>query len=218
MLTNIKAVIFDLDGTLVDSMWIWKSIDIEYLERKGYELPVDLQKSIEGMSFTETAQYFKTTFNLSDTVDEIKDEWYDMAKDYYAHRIPLKEGAYAFLELLKEKGIKLGVATSNSKDLAMLSLKNHKIDSFFETIRTSCEVDRGKPHPDVYLQAAEDLEVKPEECLAFEDTYAGALAAKRAGMRVVGVEDAISLPYKAEILEIAEAYIKDYNEWWIKSA
>ena len=72
MLTNIKAVIFDLDGTLIDSMGIWKGIDIEYLGARGLELPDDLQRSIEGMSFSETANYFKERFQLSDTIDEIK--------------------------------------------------------------------------------------------------------------------------------------------------
>lgn len=211
MLTNIEAVIFDLDGTLVDSMWIWKSIDIEYLEKRNIELPEDLQKEIEGKSFTETAQYFKSTFKIVDSLEEIKKEWFDMAKDYYGNRIELKKGVYDFLVLLKTKGIKLGVATSNSRDLAILSLENHGITHMFDTIRTSCEVDHGKPHPDVFLKAAEDLGVEVKKCLAFEDTYAGALAASRAGMRVIGIEDELSIEYKDEILEVVEEYIVDYS-------
>ncbi|WP_432401925.1 HAD family hydrolase [Wukongibacter sp. M2B1] len=210
MLENIKAVIFDLDGTIVDSMWIWKSIDIEYLAKRGYELPEDLQKAIEGKSFTETAIYFKQTFNLSDTIEEIKEEWNDMAYDFYRNRIDLKGGVKEFIELIKSKEIKLGLGTSNSRELAVEVLKKHDIYKHFDTIRTSCEVEKGKPHPHIFLKAAEDLKVKPDECIVFEDTYAGVLAAKRAGMRVIAISDELSIPYKEEICELAEHYIDNY--------
>lgn len=103
MLKNIEAVIFDLDGTLVDSMWMWKTIDIEYLARFGLEFPQDLQSSIEGMSFSETAVYFKKRFNLPDSIDQIKSDWNQMAWDKYLYEVPLKEGVREFLEYLKER-------------------------------------------------------------------------------------------------------------------
>ena len=86
MLENIKAVIFDLDGTLVDSMWMWREIDIEYLAGFGIELPDDLQKSISGMSFSETAEYFKDRFGIKDDTDTIKKRWNEMAWDMYGIR------------------------------------------------------------------------------------------------------------------------------------
>ena len=210
MLKNIKAIIFDLDGTIVDSMWIWKEIDIQYLAKRGIELPDGLQKAIEGMSFTETAMYFKKTFKLPDTIEQIKEEWNAMALDFYRNRIELKDGAIEFIKLVKSMEIKLGVGTSNSRELASEVLKKHDIYKYFDTIRTSCEVEKGKPHPDVFLKAAQDLNVKPHECIVFEDTYAGVLAAKRAGMRVVAISDELSLPYKKEICELAENYIENY--------
>lgn len=210
MLKDVKAVIFDLDGTIVDSMWIWKEIDIQYLAKRGIQLPDGLQKAIEGMSFTETANYFKETFNLDDTIEEIKAEWNSMAYDYYSSRIDLKDGVEKFIELAKAKGLKLGVGTSNSRELASEVLKRHNIYNCFDTIRTSCEVEKGKPYPDVFLKVAEDLKVKPEECIVFEDTYAGVLAAKRAGMRVIAISDDLSLEYKEEICGLAETYIENY--------
>ena len=102
MLKNINAVIFDLDGTLVDSMWMWKAIDVEYLSRFGIELPEDLQREIEGMSFSETAVYFKERFQLEPSVEEIKDTWNEMAYEKYANEVPLKQGALKFLKYLKE--------------------------------------------------------------------------------------------------------------------
>ena len=95
MMDGIEAVIFDLDGSLVDSMWIWKDIDIEYLGRFGLEPPAGLQSEIEGMSFSETAGYFKERFRLPDSVEKIKEDWNRMAWDKYMSQVPLKEGVRA---------------------------------------------------------------------------------------------------------------------------
>ncbi len=211
MFNSIQGVIFDLDGTLVDSMWIWKQIDIDYLEKRGLNLPLNLQKEIEGMSFTETAYYFKERFSLIDTIDEIKEEWLGMAEDFYATRITLKKGVIPFLNYLKENNIKIGIGTSNARELAEAVLRNHNILHYFDSIRTSCEVEKGKPHPDVFLKVAEDLQVIPKQCVVFEDTYAGVLAGKRAGMQVVAIADEHSFPYKQEICSLADKYIEDYE-------
>lgn len=114
MLDEIQAVIFDLDGTLVDSMWMWKDIDIEYLGQFGISVPETLQQEIEGMSFTETAVYFKETFQIPKSTEEIKEDWYEMAYEKYAHQVPLKEGAMGFLKFLRKRGIRTGIATSLS--------------------------------------------------------------------------------------------------------
>ncbi|WP_129600862.1 HAD family hydrolase [Anaerophilus nitritogenes] len=211
MIKDIEAVIFDLDGTLVDSMWIWKQIDIEYLGKRGLTLPDGLQKEVEGMSFTETANYFKERFHLQESIEEIKAEWMDMTKDYYANQIPTKNGVYTFLMKLKNKGIKMGIGTSNDKELVNLVLQKNNIMDFFETIRTSCEVQRGKPHPDVFLKVAYDLGVEPKNCLVFEDTYAGVLAAKRAGMKVYAIADESSFAYKQDISNLADYYIEGFE-------
>lgn len=208
----VKAVIFDLDGTLVDSMWIWKDIDIAYLKRHNLPLPEDLQKAIEGMSFTETAQYFKTRFSLNDTVEEIKAEWVTMAEDYYSNRIDLKGGAREFIEALNEKGIPVGIGTSNSRDLALMVLRRHDLEMKITEMVTSCEVPRGKPAPDVFLKVAELLGVPPENCLVFEDTHAGVLAALAAGMQVIAVKDAHSQEWAHEIEPLVQRYIAHYGE------
>ena len=104
---SAKAVIFDFDGTLVDSMWMWKQIDIEYLGRFGIVLDDSgakrLQKDIEGMSFTETAVYFKDTFYIPDDIDVIKNDWTDMSVEKYRHEVGLKPYVREFLDFLKEK-------------------------------------------------------------------------------------------------------------------
>ena len=165
MLENIKAVLFDLDGTLVDSMWMWEDIDIEYLGRYGYELPPELQKDIEGMSLSETAVYFKERFSIPESLEEIKSTWMDMARDKYTNKVPLKPGAREFLVWLRQQGIRTGIASSNGIELVETVLKAQGIQEYLESVHTCCEVPKGKPAPDIYLLVAETLGVKPEECL-----------------------------------------------------
>lgn len=213
MLQDIKAVIFDVDGTLVDSMWIWKQVDIDFLARRGIELPIDLQKDIEGLSYTSTAEYFKERFRLPESIDEIKEEWRQMADDFYNSIIPLKSGVKETLKLLRERNMKLGIATSNSRELVQTMLHKHEIAGYFDAIRTSCEVPRSKPFPDVYLKAAEDLDIAPENCLVFEDTVAGATAARAAGMRVMVIYDELSAESEKHLNQLGEAYLKDFYEF-----
>lgn len=210
MLKDTKAVIFDLDGSLVDSMWMWKDIDEEYLGRFGISLPEDLQSAIAGMSFTETAEYFKAHFPIPDPVDKIKDDWNRMAWDKYLRQVPLKAGAYEFLCGCRERGILLGIATSNSRELVENIAAVHGLKDFFSCILTGCDVKKGKPAPDIYLAVAKELKVKPEECLVFEDIVAGILAGKRAGMRVCAVEDAYSASSDGEKRRLADYYITDF--------
>ena len=138
MLCNIDAVIFDLDGSLVDSMWMWRAIDIEYLGRFGIPLPENLQAKIEGMSFTETANYFKETFGIPDSTEKIKDDWNRMAWDKYTHQVPLKPGIPEFLEGCKRNGILLGIATSNSRQLVENIARVHNLKDYFSCITTIC--------------------------------------------------------------------------------
>lgn len=212
MLTDVKAVIFDLDGTLVDSMWLWKQIDIDYLGRFGIELPDRLQQDIEGMSFSETAVYFKNRFELKDSLDKIKADWNEMAMELYKTKVKLKKGAYDFLQYLKNNGIKTGIATSNSKELLTAVLDALNINHLFDSVHVSCEVKAGKPSPDIYLLVAEDLGVSPNNCLVFEDISQGVLAGKNAGMRVCGVEDTYAILRGDNVAALSDYYIHDYSD------
>ena len=213
MIEHIQAVIFDIDGTLVDSMGVWYDIDVEYFKLLGIPMPSTIQKDIEGMSFTETAIYFKETFDIREkTIDDIKFDWISMAHEKYLYEIKAKPGAREFIRFLKEKGIKTGCATSNDRNLALAALKPHGWLEKMDSVRTACEVNAGKPAPDIYLKVAEDLGVKPENCLVFEDIPNGMRAGKAAGMTVIGVEDENAKKHKEEIDAICDYFIKDYYD------
>lgn len=212
MLEEKRAVLFDLDGTLMDSMWLWEDIDIEYLGRYGAAPTKDMQRAIEGMSFTETAQYFKERYRIPETVEEIKAEWNRMAYDKYAHHVSLKPGAYEFLHELRRRGIPTGIASSNSRELIRACLEANGVGDCFSLITISCEVPKGKPAPDIYLSAAAGLGVAPEECLVFEDIPMGILAGKSAGMEVCAVEDNFSADQRKKIRSLADYYITSYDQ------
>ena len=212
MLSNTEAVIFDLDGTLVDSMWMWKQIDIDYLGGFGIELPEDLQKSISGLSFTETAEYFRKRFGITDDIETIKSTWNRMARDMYANRVGLKGGVKGFLDRLKQNGIKIGIASSNSIELVETVLDALNVHGYFDEVHVSCEVEHGKPFPDIYLLVAEKLGVKPDKCLVFEDITEGIEAGHAAGMRVCAVYDDFSKNDTEKIRDAADYFIMDYDE------
>lgn len=211
-LENVDAVIFDLDGSLVDSMWVWQKIDIEYLNRFGIEPPPDLHHMIGGRSFHETAVYIKELFQIPDDTEQIKADWNRMAWDKYSREVPLKEGAEAFIELCMQKQIKLGIATSNSRELVENVIAAHKLQGHFDCIMTSHEITKGKPAPDIYLAAAEALCVEPGRCLVFEDIVPGIQAGKAAGMTVCAVYDEASVSQDEEKRKLADHYIHDFKE------
>lgn len=207
-----EAVIFDLDGSMVDSMWIWKDIDIAYLGKFGISLPDNLQSCIEGMSFGETAAYFKERFGLPDSIDTIKADWNRMAKDKYAFEVPVKKGVQELLEYCKSHGIKAGIATSNSRELVETLVNAHHFESYFDCIMTACDVSRGKPAPDIYLAVAKALAVSPENCLVFEDIIPGIQAGLSAGMKVCAVYDKYSEHQDDEKHRMADYYTYHFTE------
>lgn len=215
MIKDIKAVIFDMDGSLVDSMWIWKQIDIEYMERFGLgsskEEIAAFQAAIEGMSFQETAIWVHENYPMIPrTVEEMKEDWNQMAWDKYEKEVFLKPGAEAFLKECKKRDIKLGIASSNSRKLVENVIHARGLDGIFDAIKTGSDGLKGKPAPDVYLAAAKQLQVSPKDCLVFEDIPAGIRAGKSAGMKVCAVEDAASVHQREEKKKLADYYIEDY--------
>ena len=205
-----KAVIFDLDGSLVDSMWLWADIDREYLGKFGIPLEDHkaLQRKIEGMSFHQTALYFKENYEIPEDIDQMKEAWNRMAWEKYEKEVPLKNGIPDFLEGCVRQGIRLGIATSNSRELVENILRVHRLKEMFSCIRTGSEVLNGKPAPDIYLA------VCAEDCLVFEDILPGLMAGRAAGMTVCAVEDEYSADSREEKKAFADGYIEDYYDFF----
>ncbi len=212
IIDNVDAVLFDLDGTVVDSMWIWRQIDIDYFRKCNLEMPDTYQKEIEGLSFYETAVYTKETYLPWMKVEDLMKEWNEMAFRHYSEIVKPKEYIGEFIDTLKERGKKCGIATSNSYILCSATLKSNGLIDSFDSILTGEDCGPGKPEPDVYLNSASALDVDPSRCLVFEDICNGLVAGKRAGMTVVAVYDDYSAYQWEEKCRIADHHIMSYKE------
>lgn len=207
-----KAAVFDLDGTLLDSMGVWEKTDIEFLEKRGILLPDDYLEIITPMGFEAAAVYTVDRFGLSEDPQEIVREWYSMAVDAYVKTVKLKPNVREYLKLLKGNGIRIAAATSSDLELFEPALLNNGILSYFEHIVTVRDVMRPKGYPDIYEAAAERLGVQPADTVVFEDILKGIEGAKAGGFLAVGVYDRYSEHEKDEIIKLADCYIYDFGE------
>ncbi len=208
-----KAVIFDLDGTLIDSMGLWRQVDRDFLHKRGIAVPRDLFHHLPaGNSFIQTAQYFIDRFGLSDSVESVMAEWTRMVGWHYANAVKLKPGAGKLVEKLHRAQVPIGLGTSNSRELAETVLVHCGIWHYFVSVVTGDMQLLGKPWPDIYLQGAQELNLEPAEIIVVEDTLTGIQAAKAAGMRAVAIHDPDSEEFHAQIRERADAFVHNYKE------
>lgn len=186
---KIEGVIFDLDGTLLDSTWIWTQIDSDFLGRHGFDVPEDYSQAVSSMGFADVAVYTIERFGLQLTKEEVMAEWDAMAHEAYAHKIRLKAGTAELLQWLKEEGIPAGIATSNSASLFEPCLRNNKVYELFHSFTETGDVERGKEYPDVYIEAAKKLGADPKKCIVFEDIIPALRGARKGGFITVGVRE-----------------------------
>lgn len=211
MYKDIKGVIFDLDGTLVDSMWVWSKIDIDFIEKRNVTINhKELMKEIAHLSFDEVAKYFKERFNMKESIEDIKNEWNLEAEKAYGNDIKLKNGVLDFLKLLKKKKIKMAIATSNSHHLLRTCLKANGIEDYFDELVTTDDAKaKSKIEATVYLYAAEKLNVNPKNMVVFEDVPSAMMGARKAGMDVIGVKDEHTHLKDEEIKQLTDYFIVD---------
>lgn len=209
---NIEGVIFDLDGTLLDSTWVWSRIDYDFLTKRGFQVPDDYSTAIMAMGFEEVAKYTIKRFSLQETKEEVMAEWDAMAKEAYAHQVKLKKGAKEILLWLKEQNIPAAVATSNSASLFEPCLKNLGVYDLFHSFTETGDVARGKEFPDVYLKAAKKMEAEPANCFVFEDIIPAARGAKKGGFRTVLVREPKWNYTKEEMEDVCDFAVDEIDE------
>jgi HAD superfamily hydrolase (TIGR01509 family) len=183
------SVTFDLDGVLADSEPWWNQIDAKLLAEHGANYRGEYHRNVLGVSYRLAVEFYKNAFHISTSVEELMRRRGEIATDFFANRVGLFPSAKTTLEQLREMKLHLAVATSSVSASARPFLDRTGIRSLFSVVVTGDEVQRGKPHPDIYLQTARKLGIAPEACLVIEDALAGVAAAKAANMRVAAIPD-----------------------------
>src|SRR5438477_1762909 len=189
MYQAFRAVFLDLDGVLADSEPWWKEIDAKLLSEYGVIYRGEYHRDVLGVSYRLAVEFYKKAFGLSASVEELMQRRGEIATEFFANRVGLFPSTKRTLERLCEMKVRLAVATSSVSASARPFLDRHELTPFFDVIVTGEEVEHGKPHPDIYLRAAEKLAVPADACLVIEDALSGVAAAKAAKMRVAAIPD-----------------------------
>ena len=209
---EFNAVIFDMDGTLIDSTSIWHEIDKAFFAKRNMELPSDYAQHIVHLGLTQAAIYTKETYHLKESTEDIMKEWHDMSIDMYRYNVPLKEGVLELLELLKKNGIKMAIATANDEPLYKPCIDRLGIGSYFTAIADVNTAKEGKQSAKIYLDLANKLGFKPENILVLEDMPTCIKTAFKSGFLTVAVYDHASKEYHQEKKNNSILFINDFFE------
>ena len=209
---DFRGMIFDLDGTLLDSMGVWSQIDVDFLAKRGLALPEDYQRIVTPMGARQAADYTIERFHLPDTPEMLMEEWLDMAHEEYSKRIPLKPFAFEYVGKLYREGKKLAIATSSDRYLVLPALERTGLLPMMNTVVTTAQVKRGKGFPDIYEKAASDLGLSAGECAVFEDIPEGIRGAKAGGFFAVGGYEEQNRENYEQIRRGADLYIHSFQE------
>ncbi len=208
----MKAAIFDVDGTLLDSMGVWYDITEDYFKRHGAAITKEQGDAFQEMTLEESLPIIKSMLSISDSIEAMMEEFKQLVAYEYAYKLPLKPYAAEYLKKLHSEGVKLAIATSGYLQLCEAAFKRLGIWEYFQAAALSSEVGVNKSNPDVYLLAAERLGVAPGGCMVFEDILSGINGAKRAGMRTTAVYDPTNEQFTAALKQASDHYITGWKD------
>lgn len=209
---EIKGVIFDLDGTILDSMSAWDGIGLRFLQQNNIDPPEDLEQRLKVMSYVDSAQYFIEELGLNLTVEEIGTGINAMLEKQYLETIPLKEGVEEVLQKLRDQNIKMCVATATNGELSKKALKRLGILHFFEDIISCEDLKSSKTEPVIYYKAIEVLGLQPEDVVIVEDALHCIETCKKAGFKVIGVYDQSAHKNNSQIREKCDLYLEGVKD------
>ncbi len=208
----IKSAIFDVDGTILDSMKIWDDVGSIYIQSLGLVSENNLGDKLFSMSLNEGAEYLKTTYLLPYSADEIINGILRIIKNYYLYEVQTKTNVRCLLDFLKNNDIKMIVATSSDRNQIKSAFDRLGLSKYFDDIVTCEMVGKSKNYPDIYFKCTQILNSKPDETLVFEDALFAIKTAKNAEFKVVGVYDDSDKKDTNSIKSLANYYIQDFEK------
>lgn len=209
---NIAAVIFDMDGTLIDSLGVWADSDRIFAEELGLSYDAKISAAMKKMHYVSACEYLKEYYALDMSAEEIGARIMEIVREKYLHEIPLKPYVLDVMWALRSRGVKMCVATSNDKSLAEGALKNLGIYDMLEFVITSDEVGVGKESPLIFTRAAEMMSAAPQNTAVFEDSVHAAESAAAAGFFTVGIYDGKYNNEFEEMKRTADMIVKSFWE------
>ena len=204
-------LIFDLDGTLIDSNGVWVDVDKEFLARHGFSYSQEYRDGVAHTILQNCAVFTKNHFQMEESCEEIIAEWMELAKDAY-NSVPLKPFVKEYLERCREAGYRMAIFTASVPEHCKAAVEHHDLAPYFERILFAQELGEDKKSPAIFRRVAGMLGVKPRECVFFDDSLAACKGAKAAGMTVVGIKDALFCGNEADMRELCDQYITGFGE------
>ena len=211
-MAGIKGAVFDMDGTLTDSMAIWDTAGENFLRAKGVKPEPDIREALRPLSLRQAAEYFISEYGVKETIEEIIEGINRSIEDFYRHEVTLKPGAAEALKRFSQAGIKMCLATATDRHLVDAALERNGISGYFQDIFTCGEVGAGKDRPDIYKAALESLGVGLEQSVVFEDALFAAKTVKAAGMKLAVMEDLSAAAQREELRAIADVYMESWKD------
>lgn len=208
----IEGAIFDLDGTIMDSMPMWSNLGPRYLASLDIQAETNLNRILFSKTSEQTAEYFIEQYGVKKTVSQILDEMKEYLLNFYTNEVELKDGIAEFLEKLHAENIPLAVATVTNQTSTQAALKRHGLIDMFSTIVTTDDVGIGKESPKVYLEAAKHIHSQPEKSPVFEDALHAVRTAKSAGFLTVGIYDETNEHFQEDLKEESHYYLMNFKE------
>ena len=205
-------LIFDMDGTLIDSNGVWREVDIAFLKKRGFPYTKEYYQGVAHTIFPKAAVFTKAYCNLQESTEEIMAEWMEMAGDAYATRVPAKPGVRAYLKQCRAEGRRMAVVTSSVPEHCRTALTHLDLMKYFEGVTLAHDLGLEKKDPALWRAAAEHYGVAPEDCTVFDDSLSACKGARAAKMRVVGVYDGFFAQDEAAMRGFCDVYIRSFEE------
>jgi HAD superfamily hydrolase (TIGR01509 family) len=209
-------LLFDMDGTLIDSNGIWKNVDREFLARRGLPYTHAYYEGVAHTIFPLAAKFTKAYAKLPESCEEIMAEWMELASDLYAH-VSLKPGVRTYLKQCRAEGRRMAVVTSSVPEHCHTALRQLGLEKYFDQVTFAQQLGLEKKEPAIWLTAARENGVRPEDCTVFDDSLSACKGARAAKMRVVGVYDDYFTQDEAEMRGFCDVYIKSFEELLYRS-